>query len=568
MNRSKSLYLSVLKSFAVSLRLIKRNIYKLFPRRKADLKKQRTLEILSSLSYRTGKLKDYLQLVAVSVSELLDLNWTVVTLCRDGYERVLASSIEIGFGEDDKIAIHGSLTETVVKSGRCLFVEDTSINKEHGEPPEGYLAYLGAPLRLPDGEIIGTICSFHRRPRKFSLNDMRLVEIFAERAATAIDNYNLYQQQQEINQAFQAEIEERRVAEQLLKKSEEQLRQIADNLEPLLWLYSHEAEPIYMSPMFEKVWGVPLEQWYADGSVCLNSVHPEDREHVSTLFKQVFTDKNSYNLEYRIIHPDGRIKIIRDRGFPIIDQLGQIYRVAGISEDITERRQEEKRNIKAMERLSEIGELAASIVHEVRNPLTTVLMGLNFFQKMDLPDHAEKRLMLALDEAERLKQLLNEILLYAKHEIIKPQPTDLNELIIDCIENIASIHTTIGEKIYYKPPSEPIIVLGDRDKLKQVVINLLQNACEAISEGEEITVCASSLTASRHICMQVKNGGKAIAPEALSQLTKPFFTTKSSGNGLGLAIVKKIVEAHDGKLEIESSEISGTIISVILPSSI
>ncbi len=571
MNLSKSLYLFILKSFTATVRFVKRSIFKRSPLRKVglgevSLKKQRTLEILSSLSYRTGELKDYLQLVAVNVSELLDLDWVVVTLCRDGYERVLASSIDMGYKEDYQAKLHGTLTETVIKNGRCLFVEDTSINKEHGEPPEGYLAYLGAPLRLPDGEIIGTICSFHRQPRQFSLNDMRLVEIFAERSATAIDNYNLYQKQQEINQVLQAEIEERRIAEQLLKKSEEQLRQIADNLEPLLWLYSDEAKPIYMSPMFEKVWGIPIEQWYANGSVCLNSVHPEDREHVSTSFKQVFIDKNSYNLEYRIIHPDGRIKIIRDRAFPIIDQSGQIYRVAGISEDITERRQEEQKAIKVMERLSEIGELATTIVHEVRNPLTTVLMGLNFFQKMDLPDNARKRLMLALDEAERLKKLLNEILLYAKHEIIKPQPIDLNGLIIDCIANIQLTPSAIGKNIYYEPISEPIAILGDRDKLKQVAINLLQNACEAISEGEEITVCFSFLTACRNtIWFQVKNGGQAIAPEILPQLTKAFFTTKPSGHGLGLAIVKKIVEAHGGELKIESSEISGTVVSVILP---
>jgi len=564
------LYRHTLKLVKVFLKNIKRAIWNLLFQRKARLKKQeRTLEVLSSLSYRTGELKGYLQLVANNVGELLGLDWAVVTLCREGFESVLASSIDLGDEGDRPFALHGTLTETVINAGSCLFVENTSINKQHGEAPEGYFAYLGAPLRLPTGEIIGTICSFHRQPRKFTQEEMRLVEIFAERAATAIDNYNLYQQQQEINLALQAEIKERHEVEQALRKSEEQLRQIAENLEPLVWMYSHDGQPIYMSPMFEKVWGISIEKWYTDGSVCLNAVHPEERETVSVAFTRMFTHNDNYNLEYRIIRPDRSIRIIRDRAFSIVDESGKVYRIAGIAEDITDRQQEQERTIKAMERLSEIGELATTIVHEVRNPLTTVMMGLNFFERMELSENARKRLMLALEEAERLKKLLNEILLYAKHEVIQSILLDLNELTLNVIENIASMQEAINKQICFEPFSKPILIHGDKDKLKQVLINILQNACEAVPEGkpegEKISVYFSSLTSSQQICLYVHNGGDPIPAELLPNLTNPFMTTKPSGNGLGLAIVKKIVEAHGGKLEIESSAIAGTIVKILLP---
>ncbi|PZV12837.1 MAG: histidine kinase [Pseudanabaena sp.] len=560
------LYLSILKVVKVFLKSIKLNSSALLPKYQERTKKQqRTLEVLSSLSYRTGELKGYLQLVANSVSELLDLDWAVVTLCREGFERILASSIDMGYDENYQADLHGTLTETVISNGRCLYVEDASIDKSYGEPPDGYFAYLGAPLRLPTGEIIGTICSFHRQSRKFTHDEMILVEIFAERAATAIDNYNLYQKQQEINLALQTEIIERQEVEQELRKSEEQLRFIAENLEPLVWLYSHDRKPIYMSPMFEKVWGIPVEQWYADGSVCLNAVIPEDREMVSIAFKNLFLDGSSYDLEYRIILPDGSLRIIRDRAFPIIDKNGQTYRVAGIAEDITNRQQEQQRTIKAMERLSEIGEFATTIIHEVRNPLTTVLMGLNYFYRMELPENARKRLTLALDEAERLKRLLNEILLYAKHEVIQPVPVDMNKLAMELIENISSTPVAIGKQIVFEASPESLIVLGDKDKFTQVLINILQNACEAVPEGEKISVSFSSLTSSRQICLQVQNRGTLIPAELLPNLTKPFMTTKPDGNGLGLAIVKKIVEAHGGTIEIESSAIAGTIVSILLP---
>ncbi len=568
------LYQHILKLVKVFLKNILKNIKRaisaLRPQNRDRIKKQqRTLEVLSSLSYRTGELKGYLQLVASSVSELLDLDWAIVTLSREGFGGVAASSIDLGEAAEQQFELHGTLSESVIKCGRCLFVENTSIFKEYGVTPEGYLAYLGAPLRLPNGEIIGTVCSFNRRSRKFTEEEMQLVEIFAERAATAIDNYNLYQQQQEINLALQAEIRERQQVEQALRESEEQLRQIAENLEPLVWMYSHDGQPIYMSPMFEKVWGIPIERWYEDGTVCLNAIHPEDRETVSVAFKQMFTHNSNYNLEYRIVRPDRSIRIIRDRAFPIVDESGKVYRIAGIAEDITDRQQEQERTIRAMERLSEIGELATTIVHEVRNPLTTVMMGLNFFERMELSENARKRLMLALEEAERLKKLLNEILLYAKHEVIQFVLIDLNELTLNVIENIASTQEAINKQICFEPLSEPILIHGDKDKLKQVLINILQNACEAVPEGkpegEKISVYFSSLTSTQQICLHVHNGGDPIPAELLPNLTNPFMTTKPSGNGLGLAIVKKIVEAHGGKLEIESSAIAGTIVKVLLP---
>jgi signal transduction histidine kinase len=172
---------------------------------------------------------------------------------------------------------------------------------------------------------------------------------------------------------------------------------------------------------------------------------------------------------------------------------------------------------------------------------------------------------LALEEGERLKRLLNEILLYSRQEVIQQEPIDLNELTLDLITNISSMQDAVGKQICFTPFSEPIIVFGDRDKLTQVLINLMQNACEAVSDGEKIQVYFSFLTSSRQICIQVQNGGFPIPSELLPNVTKPFMTTKPSGNGLGLAIVKKIVEAHGGRLEIESSSLVGTIISVILP---
>jgi signal transduction histidine kinase len=395
---------------------------------------RRTLELLSGLSYRAGELDRYLQEIAVGVSQLIEVDWSVVTLCQDGWETVLASSPEMGcIGK--VYALHGILTGTVVSLGRSLAVEDAIACTDYGQPPDGYHAYLGVPLLLPNGTAIGTICSFHRKPRHFSGGEVRIAELFAERAATAIDNYQLYQQQCQFNQRLEAEVERRT----------EQLRQAQTQL---------------------------VEQ----------------------------------------------------------------------------------------ERLAAIGEFASTIVHEIRNPLTTIDLGLNYFKRTDLSDASQARLKLAVGELDRLKHLLSEILLYAKPQVLQLTPVDVRELSAEILESIADAPER--QQIELVAIDDPIAVLGDRDKLKQVCINLMRNACEASPPEAPIRWHIDRNAA--HVCLTWHNGGPPISPEHLSKLTQPFFTTKPEGTGLGLAIVKRIIDAHGGELAIESGE-TGTTVTVQLP---
>ena len=524
---------------------------------------QRTMELLSALSYRSGELSAYLELIVKSVSELIGIDWTVVTLCQDGFERILASSIDIERDPNETSDLHGTLTAKVVESGQCLIVEDTDLSKEYGEPSEGYRSYLGVPLLLPTGEVIGTICSFHLQPRQYTIEEVRLVEVFARKAATAIDNYNLYQMQQKLNKMLQAEIEERKAMELALRKSEEQLRQITENLEPVVWMYSHDGMPIYISPKFESISGLPCELWYRDRNAWKSIIHPEDREQVYAAFDSFNTKK--FDIEYRIIRPDGDQRVIRDRSFPIVDSAGEIYRIAGIAEDITERKQQQEKTIQALQSLSELGELAVTIVHEVRNPLTTVLMGLNYFQRLELSDAAHKRLDLSLEEGERLKRLLNEILIFAKREVLITEEIELNAEIAEIIKNISDFPIITERQIEFSPLSIPIYISVDRDKFKQVLINLLQNACEAVSVEDSVSIEVDYNDLNREASMQIRNGGNRIPPEILAKLMEPFFTTKISGNGLGLSIVKKIVEAHGGSFRLDALETGGAITEVRLP---
>lgn len=400
-------------------------------------RERRAIALLSSLNYRTGELSSYLRDIACGVSELLELDWSVVTLCQQGFERVLASSIEIGEGEH-VYSLHGSLTGTVMATGHFLAVENANQHPEYGAAPAGYCAYLGIPLRIATGEVIGTICSFHQQPREFSSAEIQLGELFAERAATAIDNYHLYQQQCQFNHILENEIEKR-----------------------------------------------------------------------------------------------------------------------------TAELQEAQTKLVEQERLAAIGEFAAMIVHEIRNPLTTMMMGLKYFQKTVLTEPAQERLALALGEANRLENLLNEILLYAKPQVLQLCELDANEFISDLLNSLSEMPEAISREIKFIPALFPAKILADPDKLKQVFINIIRNACEAVSPGDEIQ-WEVDIGTQNQVKINVCNGGEPIPPEILLQLTQPFFSTKPNGTGLGLAITKRIVNAHGGELLIHSDQLTGTRVSVQL----
>ncbi|MEB3231833.1 MAG: HAMP domain-containing sensor histidine kinase [Leptolyngbyaceae bacterium] len=248
------------------------------------------------------------------------------------------------------------------------------------------------------------------------------------------------------------------------------------------------------------------------------------------------------------------------------DELGEVTMAFGqmidqIAKAIAQRKQAEK----TIERLAEIGELSSMIVHEVRNPLTTVLMGLHSFRNMDLSDRARTRLTLALEESERLQRLLNEILMYAKEQTLELEPLNLNEMVTELATALRDQPGVCDRHLHLSLSPQPVWIQADRDKLKQVCINLVSNACEAVRDGETIawSVMSSDRPGYTHIC--IHNGGDPIPADILPKLTRPFFTTKSSGNGLGLAITKRIIEAHSGRLWIESTQETGTTVTVCLP---
>ncbi|MCF6095439.1 HAMP domain-containing histidine kinase [Thermovorax subterraneus] len=216
------------------------------------------------------------------------------------------------------------------------------------------------------------------------------------------------------------------------------------------------------------------------------------------------------------------------------------------------------------ESLSVIGELAASAVHEIKNPLFSIR---GFLQILDNTlsesDKRKEYVKIMISEVDRLESLVKDFLMLAK---IK---SDSKELVWVCelIKEVIELYKNSFEKkkIQFKLciNDESIFLWADRDQLEQVFINLIQNAFEAVEEGGSIDIIVSKLN--EKVTVEVKDNGRGIGPEVKDKIFSPFFTTKKNGTGLGLFISKRIVENHGGNIYFNSVEEEGTTFVVEFP---
>ena len=216
-------------------------------------------------------------------------------------------------------------------------------------------------------------------------------------------------------------------------------------------------------------------------------------------------------------------------------------------------------------RLAAIGQFTSGIVHEIRTPLATIGMALEHLAGLgELNAGGRRRACLALNESRRLGRLLENILLYAKPLTLQRQPLRLEE-VVDGLATQAPFDTPrlhIDRASLEALPPVPT----DRDRITQVLLNLLQNALEANGEDERGVHLRGELATDGHaVVLIVENGGPTIREEQMAHLFEPFYTTRVSGTGLGLPIVHRIVQAHGGSIRIISNDEEGTRVEVTLP---
>ncbi len=203
-------------------------------------------------------------------------------------------------------------------------------------------------------------------------------------------------------------------------------------------------------------------------------------------------------------------------------------------------------------RLATLGSFVSGIVHEIRNPLSTIGLALDYFtSKADIPEPAQRRAQLAHGEAQRMERLLQDILLYAKPVVLDTRTVMLHRLVSDFLGTYQSILAEKRQTVTLTGSLNVSLDL-DEDRINQVLLNLLRNACEAAPEGSEIAL--HIVTGKRTVELVMENEGGPIPENVQARLWEPFFTTKAQGTGLGLSIVKRMLDAHAARIEVASSE--------------
>lgn len=217
-------------------------------------------------------------------------------------------------------------------------------------------------------------------------------------------------------------------------------------------------------------------------------------------------------------------------------------------------------------RLAALGEFAAAIAHDIRTPLTSISLNVQILrQKLALPDDDREHLDIALEELGRLDRSVAEILDFAKPVKLVAQIIDVGELLETTTRGLVQVFSEKGLALHYEPSVALPTVQGDPQRLRQVLMNLVDNAADASSRGARVTVRAK--TADARIAIEVEDHGRGIGADDLPRIFEPFFTTRPDGTGLGLAICHKVVRAHGGDIQVRSTHGGGSTFTVLLPQS-
>jgi PAS domain S-box-containing protein len=370
-----------------------------------------------------------------------------------------------------------------------------------------------------------------------------------------------------------------------LQNHEEQFRQLAEHIQEAFWLSTSDRHSIvYMSPAYETIWGRSCKSVFDNPETFRDSIHPEDRSQVLLSYTGKCLTEGVQ--EYRILRPDKSIRWIRERAFPIKDARGQIYRIAGHSEDITDRKEAEavlhetEQKLHQSQKMEAIGTLAGGIAHDFNNILAAIL-GYTELAILRCQDGGEtpsylKEIHLA---GKRAKYLVQQILAFSRQQEPEKKPIELGSLIDEGLQLLrASLPSTIT--ITQDLKSEHTI-LADPTQIHQILFNLCANAEYAMrTDGGTLTVSLTDfdvpkaladqhhdLQAGPHLRLTIRDTGQGIPATIMPKIFDPYFTTKriGEGTGLGLAVIHGLVIGHGGAISVSSQEGKGTTVEVFFP---
>lgn len=444
---------------------------------------------------------------------------------------------------------------TQYRMGNTLMVEET----EHEPLREAYQAIgirAWAAVPLVKNKLLVAIVGVHSKiPRKWTKLEIQLLEDLAERTWAAV---------------------ERAAIEMALRESEQRLGLAIEIGEMASWDWDMRSNEVKWNDRHFLMQGYAVGEVTPSYEAWLARVHPEHREEAESLINQARDTKAIYIHEFRTLHPDGSIRWCSARGRFFYDNAGKPFRMIGVIEDITQRKQTEVALRESEQQLKQLLKLRDEFIgiasHELNTPVTSMKIYADIVQKkMEETQDGDNielltRLNTQIDRLSSLITILLDTTRIAEGQLkLHPEPVDINELVH---ERIAEISHTSKHKWMFKTQDIPHVI-ADKERIGQVITNLLSNAIKYSQQDTTITICVT--LENKNIKISVQDEGYGIPEKDISQIFNRFFRVTTNtmytypGMGLGLYIAAQIIERHEGKISVKSQEGVGSIFAFTLP---
>ncbi len=364
------------------------------------------------------------------------------------------------------------------------------------------------------------------------------------------------------NEALQAESRERKFAEQSLRRSEGYLAEAQRLTHTGSWVWNVAGrDALYLSDEWYRIYGFDPEEGPPPWEQRLQRIHLEDRARWQEAIDRAVTEKSGYDVEFRILPPDGNVKYIHTVGHSVLNASGDLVQFVGSSSDITARKRAEEAlrqahaDLAHVSRVTTMGELMASLAHEVNQPIAAAVTNANTCVRWlaaSTPNLEEARAaaLRIVKDGTRAAEIIKRTRLLFKKSPPEQEPIDVNEVIREMIVLLRGEATQ--HEILLRTELAPDLptILGDRVQLQQVLMNLMINGIDAMKEenGARELAIKSQTADGDQVLVSVSDSGVGLPAQNSDHIFNAFFTTKSHGTGMGLRISRSIVEAHGGRL--------------------
>jgi PAS domain S-box-containing protein len=380
------------------------------------------------------------------------------------------------------------------------------------------------------------------------------------------------------------DITERKQADEALRRSEGYLAEAQRLTLTGSWAWNAaDRQSVYWSQENYRLFGFDPERRIPSDEAFYERIHPGDRDRVR---KEVFLESpnegSHFDVEFRIVLPGGAIKYVRSTGHPVRNQSGDLLEYVGTSIDVTERKRadEERERLRQAQlelahvnRMTTMGELTASLAHEVNQPIAAAVTNANTCLRWLTRDHpdveeAREAAMRIVKDGTRAAEIISRIRQLFKKGTSERELSDVNDIIREMIVLLRGETTRYNIVVGMELAADLPQLVADRVQLQQVLMNLMINGIEAMKDAEgtrELDI-RSHRTESEEIVVSVSDNGVGLPPQHTEQIFNAFFTTKPHGTGMGLRISRSIIESHGGRLWAADNSPRGARFCFSLPS--